>query len=51
MMERKQPGPNQLAWARKWIRGFAEMEAVAERIRAEVEANRAAMLKGRANDK
>lgn len=49
-MQPKQPGPNQLAWARKHIRGFAEMEAVAERIRAEVAANRAAML-GDKNDK
>lgn len=50
-MERKQPGPNQLAWARKWIRGFAEMEATAERIKAEVAANRAAMLEEAKNDK
>lgn len=50
-MEPRQPGPKQIAWAREHIRGFAEMEATAERIKAEVAANRAAMLEGKTDAK
>jgi hypothetical protein len=36
-------GPNQVAWCRKHIEGFKELEAMMQRIREEQERNRKEM--------